>query len=336
MSDVTLSVDVMEHSQINFGSAPSQVDNFISPIDSRRLWLDFLTTNAKVTQSMTGGVVTWRNFHHVGQPVSAAHFRYHIKLCNISDNVSQRLYTGCQLQPWSDTQNIIGGLETELRQWAENLPDELNIQSDTVINTDPRAKLELAMYYHSVQMILHRPCLCEIKIDDQSQRSREFDHSCARACVHAAMSMLALMPDNPTAHEVYQLPPWWTMLHYICQSVVVIILELCMEAQHFPGEVPELTTYLRKGMAYLWCMTEGSGSAHKAWRILRRLLSDVATRYDDLAIGDIPEEAIPPRTWTESDKQLLADMSTVVPNVIDSCTKARSCTQQWNNDDRES
>jgi hypothetical protein len=120
-----------------------------------------------------------------------------------------QLYSGTLEDSWAQIQRKIGELQTELRHCVEDLPDDLAIQSKVPAASDLRTKIELLMYYHSVQMMLHRPCLCEIVIENESLRTQEFNRHCARACVHAAMSMLAVMPDSPSAHEAYQLLPFW-------------------------------------------------------------------------------------------------------------------------------
>jgi hypothetical protein len=163
------------------------------------------------------------------------------------------------------------------------------------------------MYYHGVQMMLHRPCLCEVIIENESFASREFNRSCARACVHAAMSMLAVMPDNPNVHDAYQLLPWWTLLHDVAQAAGVLLLELCLGGQHFRNEIPEIMSYLRKAMGYVWCLTEMSLSAYRAWKILRQLLSDVLQQHDDWEILDIPEEAPRPSGWTEEHESAIRE-----------------------------
>ena len=117
------------------------------------------------------------------------------------------------------------------------------------------------------------------------------------------MSMLAVMPDSPSAHEAYQLLPFWALLHYVAQATAVLLLELSLDGQHFPTETTEVVNYLRKAMAYLWCMTENSLSAYRAWRIFRRLLSAVSERYDDLDVADIPEEAPQPPGWEKEDEE---------------------------------
>jgi len=111
------------------------------------------------------------------------------------------------------------------------------------------------------------------------------------------MSMLAIMPDYPTAHEAYQLLPWWTLLHFVAQATAVLLLELALDAQHLRNEVTQIATSLRKAMSYLWCMTEGSLSAYRAWRTFRQLLTEVLDRQEDLDLSDIPTEAVPPPEW---------------------------------------
>jgi len=111
------------------------------------------------------------------------------------------------------------------------------------------------------------------------------------------MSMLAIMPDYPTAHEAYQLLPWWTLLHFVAQAAAVLLLELALDAQHLRKEVAQIVTSLRKAMSYLWCMAETSLSAYRALRIFRQLLTEVMERNENLDMTDMPTEAVPPPGW---------------------------------------
>ncbi|KAK6364508.1 hypothetical protein LTS17_012131 [Exophiala oligosperma] len=296
LPDVTTPVDLFSEDLEAIYS--TQEDNYMTADESRTVWLDFLRARREISQAMTGGMVPWTSFPYLGHGVSHLYFPHRVHLCRLSDKIATQLYSGTSEDSWSQVQRKIGELQTDLRHWAESLPDELNLQSETTAVSDPRARIELAMYYHSVQMILHRPCLCEITIENQSLASQEFNRSSARACVHAAMSLLAIIPDNPSAHEAYQLLPWWSLLHYVAQATAVLLLEMAHGCQHFRAEVPEVVTYLRKAMAYIWCMTQGSPSAFRAWRMFRKLLSGIqekAGRYDAI---DIPENAPRPTSWT--------------------------------------
>jgi hypothetical protein len=257
---------------------------------------------------MTSGVLPWHSFSSLGQSPPPSYFPLRLSLSFLSERIGARLYRGSSDDTWSELQFKIGELQSELTSWSENLPADVSLQSDATTSYDPRAKVELAMYYHSVQMILHRPCLCEIVIENESERSQEFNRSCARACVHAAMSMLAMLPDNPSPHEIYLLLPYWALLHYVAQATAVLLLELSMDCQHFPNELPELMVYLRKAMVYLWVQAGTSLSAYRAWRTFRPLLTEVAARYEDLPIGDIPEQASQPSHWTEDEESKLYTM----------------------------
>jgi hypothetical protein len=116
------------------------------------------------------------------------------------------------------------------------------------------------------------------------------------------MSLLAIMPDNLTVHEAYQLLPWWTLLHYVAQATAVLMLEIALNCQHLQKEVGEVMNYLRKAMSYVWCMTSESLSAYRAWRTFRQLLSAILLKYEHYGAVDIPEEASQPKRWTEDDE----------------------------------
>ena len=154
-------------------------------------------------------------------------------------------------------------------------------------------------------MILNRPCLCELEITNQSQTSVSFNQESARACVNAAIQLLELMPDNPGAAPTYFRVPWWSVLHYTCQTASVLLLELVLDAQHHTEEETEGIVYsLKKALAYLWTMAKDSLSAYKAWRIVRQLTGELAfvQKFD---ISDVPPDAPKPETWTAGHETIL-------------------------------
>ncbi|KAK4940189.1 hypothetical protein LTR10_019617 [Elasticomyces elasticus] len=299
LSDVTAPTTIFANRVDSEKGQVQRDPDHMSTTESRRAWLDFLRARREISQAMTGGMVPWTSFPSLGHGISPLYFPHRLQLCRLSDKIAPILYSGTADDSWSEVQQKIGEMQTELRHWLEALPDELNLQSDVTVDTDPRAKIELSMYYYSVQMILHRPCLCEIIIENQSFSSEEFNRNSARACVHAGMSLLAIMPDNPSAHEAYQLLPWWSLLHYVAQATAVLMLEMALNCQHFQSERKDVINYLRKAMAYIWCMSGTSLSAYKAWRIFRQLLTTIVEDHEEYDTVDIPEEAPQPPGWTE-------------------------------------
>jgi hypothetical protein len=281
--------------------------SYIDTPSTSTLWLDFLRRRRSITQSMRGGQIPWQNFQFIGHGAPEQHLFYRTSLALISNQVMAQLYMPNQSDSWAATQKKITGLHVQLLDWEKSLPEELNLQSAMAVNTDPRAKIDLALYYHSIKMILSRPCLCHIRIPRESMSSKEFNISNAKNCVYAALSLVGILPDDPTPHETYQLLPWWSLLHYLGQALGVFVLELCLNTEHFGGSVGELTPHIRKAMSYLWCLATGSLSAYKAWRIFRQMLLVLSFRFDNLDIADIPVNASVPAGWTEMAEALLME-----------------------------
>lgn len=277
-------------------------------LGTRRLWLEFLrgTSRRDVTQTMRGGHLPWQNFQFIGYGAPRQHLTYRTRLSIISNQVMTQLYMPNQAGSWAAAQKRMTGLNALLLEWQDSLPEKLNIESTMAMRTDPRAKIDLALYYYSVKMILHRPCLCRIQILGESTSSKEFNISNAGSCVYAAISLIDTLPDDPTAHEAYQLLPWWNLLHYLGQALAVFILELCLNMEHLESPASSLTPHVQKAMSYLWCLTPGSLSSYKAWRIFQQMLAVLSLRFDDFDITGIAMAAQVPTGWTDVDDALLS------------------------------
>ena len=228
----------------------------------------------------------------------SAHFSCRVQLSILSHRICSSLYGVAQEMSWSEAQDLIRRLDLELQRWNSRLPAELNAaQMQTPIKSaDP--KIELAMYYWSVRMILFRPCLCDMegRIKSESKTSQEFNQAAAAACVTAALTLLNLMPESPEISEAFRILPWWVLLHYVCQATAVLLLELCLGAQHCPSQIGEILAGLRKAMSYLRMMLGESLSAFKAWRVCRQLLADTTSIFG-LDTSDVPSDAPQPPGW---------------------------------------
>lgn len=292
LPDLSLSIDDFRANTQAGTEYSNDAERLFSPEQSREIWHNYLSAKRNVSQ-MTRGIVQRKTLTSVSHGILTKYFPQRLYLCRLSDKIATQLYSGTSEDSWPQTQLKINELRNELCQWAENLPQDLVLQDHVASDTDPRAKIELSMYYHSVSMILYRPCLCEVIIDNESPQSREFNLNASRACVYAAMSLLELIPDYLTAHEAYQLLPWWSLLHFVSQAAAVLLLELSLGSQHCRDEVQQIVNHLRKAMWYLRCMSEESLSAFRATTIFTQLLTEVMRRHDNLDFSDILIEAPP-------------------------------------------
>lgn len=279
-----------------------------APLDAMRE--DVELSADQQTQLLVDGVEpessrTIRSFSHSGTAAHPSHFSCRVRLSILSHRIYSSLYSVGGEMSWSDVQDAVRQYNLELQHWQARLPPEL-----TVLNAEPPARssdprIELAMYYWSIRMILHRPCLCDMvgRIENESKVSRDFNQTAALGCVEAALAMLQLMPDNPAIGEAYRVLPWWNLLHYVCQATAVLTMELCLQAQHCPGQVGEILDGLRKAMLYLRMMSGASISAFKAWRVCRQTLADATSR---LGIeSDYVDAPVPPG-WNAAHETLLA------------------------------
>jgi hypothetical protein len=230
-----------------------------------------------------------------------SHFSCRVRLSFLSHRIYSSLYSVGGDMTWSDVQDAVRQFNIELMHWRSMLPVELTVlrTQQPIRSSDPG--IELAMYYWSVRMILHRPCLCNLegRIVNESRASRDFNQEAAVACVDAALALLRLMPDSPNIGEAYRILPWWSLLHYVCQAAAILILELCLAAQHCPLRVGEILDGLKKAISYLRMMSRASLSAYKAWRVCRQLMTDSTSRLG-IATMDVPSDMPPPREWTKA------------------------------------
>ncbi|KAK5393965.1 hypothetical protein LTR21_010576 [Exophiala xenobiotica] len=291
------------------GKPPSMSLAFPGVADTRRLWLDYLRLRRTVVQTMRGGRMLWQNFQFIGYAEPRQHLYQRTLLSMISSGVMTQLYmpTSCNLDSWAAMQKRIHSLNTQLVEWEQNLPEGVSLDSGVSTNEDPRAKIDLALYYCSIKMIIHRPCLCHILIPAESDASKQFNSNSARDCVQAAWALVDILPEDPTAHEAYQLLPWVNLLHYLGQVLSVFILELCLKTEHFGDSAPVLIPPVRKAMLYLCRLASDSLSSYKAFRIFRQMLSVLSSRGDGFDDAGIPLEPCVPRGWTQKHEISLRD-----------------------------
>jgi hypothetical protein len=95
--------------------------------------------------------------------------------------------------------------------------------------------------------------------------------------------------------RIYSIPPWWHTLHYLCEALSALTLEMAYQAHHLPNKQPKSSpTPKKKGILWLRDMAETSVSARKAWEIFDCLIRLVAPTMS-CSVCDIPSEApIPP------------------------------------------
>ncbi|KAL4873410.1 hypothetical protein BDV12DRAFT_159948 [Aspergillus spectabilis] len=224
-------------------------------------------------------------------PSTSLFFLYYIDLAVISQEIVNRVYSlDCIVAPWADIETRIRELQGRVELWHSNLPEAYDwSRSDEQSPELLRGSLCLAFHYYSACITLGRPCLCrrDVRPANSPIQKKPFSHEMAVMVLEAAKRLVGLIPDVPDASRIYQLCPWWCILHYLMQATTVLLLELSFGTIHMPGEEKNMVEAAKKGLRWLYAMSESSLSSRRAWELCDDNFRRLAKGYS-LDIGDIP------------------------------------------------
>jgi hypothetical protein len=108
--------------------------------------------------------------------------------------------------------------------------------------------------------------------------------------------MISLLSwKTKSERKFYAITPWWYTLHYLCEALSVLMLEMAFGAQHLPKESADILADAKKGIYWLTTLSAGSIAARKAWEIFDNLIRLVAPKIR-WSVFDLPTTApIPAR-----------------------------------------
>ncbi|KAI9841633.1 MAG: hypothetical protein M1837_000480 [Sclerophora amabilis] len=208
-------------------------------------------------------------------PNKATYFVFRIRMNKIMHHILTSLYSASTVQhSWADVQQFIRGNEAQFARWRSDLPTAFNFSDPHQDQSFARERLGLGLLYWSCNILVYRPCLCRLegKITEESSKSKDFNQKAARDCVNAARNLLALLPDENDMVAFLYLCPWWSILHYLMQAVVVLIIELKMQVCHLPNGLEVVLKDTQKALRLLRFMAKGDVAASRACRLIDKLL----------------------------------------------------------------
>ena len=222
-------------------------------------------------------------------PSIGLYFLHHTKLSIFTNQVLDRLYRVADMKKsWAETQTTMAELDAKLEKWRAELPPVFDFTKRIRDQQWIRQRKSLGFFYYSTMLIINRPCLCRIdrKIANESGKAKEFNQATAAKCVHAAIDMLNLLPDEPNPVGMYTQSPWWCLVHHLVEAVVVCMLELSFRADHMPNEVDEVFESADKAVQWLRSMSGGDLAASRAWRMCDEMLRKVSPKVGK-SVGDM-------------------------------------------------
>jgi hypothetical protein len=248
-------------------------------------------------------------------PNSALFFLYYIDLAIIIQEIINKIYTAdAILLPWSHIENRIRDFKYLIELWFNQLPEPFNFTNKHSGSPDfVRARLGLAFHYYSARITLGRPCLCHH--DARSSHQQSFSQKMAHFSFDAAARMLDLIPDDPQPLQLYELSPWWNILHYLMQATTILLLELSFGNIHVQHNEINTLALSKKCVLWLFAMSENSIASRRAWKLcdscLRRIAVEMNFDVSDLPCS--PTEPPPRRQRPQSTAAVQLPVSQVVP-----------------------
>lgn len=269
-------------------------------------------------------------------PCMSLYFLQLTSLAIIAKRMTVKLYSPEALQaPWASTNFIIQSLMLDIDSWFMNLPPSYDFTSTQTSQCPLGQRMGLAFLFYSTKIGITRPCLCRL---DTSQSdgdlTYEFCSKTAAECVESACHMLNLFPDSPDAALLHRISPWWCTLHYLMQSITVLLLELAFQAEHVPEKAAMVSKAAKKALHWLHTLSRTNAACERAWKLcdgfLRRLapqfgisISELSENEDSstTSLIDVPElDESTLATENPVMDQLSFDPSTSIPstNAIES------------------
>ncbi|PVH92976.1 hypothetical protein DM02DRAFT_619579 [Periconia macrospinosa] len=215
-----------------------------------------------------------------------------VRLGQIQQKILTQLYSPSVVtQSWKDVQDTILRINRELESWAASIPSGLNFLSSSREEGMAYEQNILLLYYRSTTILVNRPCLCRLdrRIPDQTRSSSDFNQRMALSCVNSAKDVTASLPDdmNNERTRIYEVFPWWAAVHYIMQSLAILMLETYDAV--LGSERTETINSMKKLVRWLRALRENNGMARRAYTIVLDLLKKmvVETHVD---ISDLLDE----------------------------------------------
>lgn len=226
-------------------------------------------------------------------------------LAVVVQEIVNKVYSpDCVMVPWAHIENRIGELRSRIDLWYHSLPAVLDFTRKEDEGPELlRSKLTLAFHYYSARITLGRPCLCRRDARRRSPHEKSsFSHDMALLTLESANRMLDLIPDEPNAIQLYEISPWWCILHYLMQAATVLLLELSFGNVHNPDGEQTYIIMAKKAVRWLFAMSEHSIASRRAWQLcdisLRRLAEGM--KFDVSDMPSHPYDPAPTSTLCEA------------------------------------
>jgi hypothetical protein len=202
-------------------------------------------------------------------PSDSFYFFYFVDLTLIMRRAIDSLYSPeFARRPWHTISAAIMDLVKETDEWLSSVPSVFQFKTRHASTDFERQRWSLAFRFYSLRITLSRPSLCRSERQRApNEASALSQQRIARICIDSACQLLDLLPDRPDALWLIQVSPWWCVLHYLMQSVTVLLIEMEFRARFHTDGASLIMLHLEKGLEWLHGLGSISIPAQRAWAV---------------------------------------------------------------------
>ncbi|KAL2817369.1 fungal-specific transcription factor domain-containing protein [Aspergillus granulosus] len=206
-------------------------------------------------------------------PNISLHFLYFVELGLIMRKTIDALYApGAGRKSWRSIEMVISALNGRADSWLSKLPAELNFTQGAP--ACEKERLSLAFSFYSTKILITQPCLSRLlRQASWDSQIEAFYTTTASLCGELATQMLELLPSTPDLSWVYQLSPWWSLVHYIMQATTVLLIIIFLKQKENTLQQPRAIESVSKAAEWLSCLAIKDPLAQRAWAVCQDLFS---------------------------------------------------------------
>ncbi|KAJ5364435.1 uncharacterized protein N7496_010148 [Penicillium cataractarum] len=230
------------------------------------------------------------------EPNAGLFYLFYCDLAVIIEEIVNQIHVS---SIWIDSEKRIDDLRSRIEYWKKSLPSSLDFTTVDLQSSvsQMRYKLGLAFHYQSARIVLGRLWLCR-RDELGPDQPQMLNHNMAMMTLDAAKQILDLLPDQPNTVQLYQMFPWWSVLHYISHAAKIVLFELSIGCMHVRDSTPHLVWLAKKAICWLHAISTRSPGAKRAWRLCDSFYRKVSEQ-----VGYCTND-IPPTTETVNPSEL--------------------------------
>lgn len=207
------------------------------------------------------------------------YFLYAVELVAVMRQAIEMFYSpGSARKSRTETEHAMISLNTTADNWFARLPTAYHFINLEANSAFARQRTSLAFQYYSTKLLISHPALCFHSRD--AVPFHAVHHQMRTVCFNAAAHIVDLLPNEFDNTWLSIHSPWWCTLHYLTQSIVVLVTQLLIETETLSTQTTPLLQRIQKALQWITELSQRDPAFERPRDILTGLLSSQGFNID--------------------------------------------------------